>query len=102
MPDSETKSSHFKGTDFASQVFMEPSEFDFIKLSPLASKILEYLQTHPRARDSLDGIAEWWLMENDIQRKTTEVKFALKELVSTGLVEEVGDGSCIQYQMRRP
>lgn len=81
---------------------MEPSEYDFTKLSLLAEKILEYLQTHPRARDSLEGIAEWWLMESDIQRKTAEVRFALKELVSTGLVEEVGDGSDIQFQMRRP
>ena len=80
---------------------MEIPESDQTAISPLASNILAYLRAHASARDSLEGIAEWWLMENDILRKTADVKNALKELVSMGLVEEVEAGFSLQYRMHR-
>jgi hypothetical protein len=58
--------------------------------SPIAYEILAYLVEHPQARDTLDGIVRWWLLEQKIRRQTAEVKDALAELVREGLVIESG------------
>ena len=54
----------------------------------IASEILAYLVEHPQAQDTLEGIAQWWLMEQRIKQVISEVKSALKELVREGLVLE--------------
>ena len=68
--------------------------------SQIAQDILRYLVKHPRAEDTLEGIYEWWLLEEDIARRTTEVNEALAELVGEGLVIE-GKGSRPHYRMNR-
>lgn len=83
--------------EFAVDGFMEiPGS----NTSRLAADILAYLRQHDRSRDSLEGIAEWWLMENDIVRRMADVRNALQELVSAGLVEKVEAGSGQQYRIR--
>jgi predicted transcriptional regulator len=54
----------------------------------IASEILAYLVEHPAAQDTFEGIVEWWFLEQEIQRRTTEVKDALSSLVNKGLVIE--------------
>jgi len=61
-----------------------------IRLGPVALQILSYLSTHRDAQDTVEGIAEWWLMEQRIRCMIREVKQALAELVSQGLVLERG------------
>jgi hypothetical protein len=51
---------------------------------------LVYLSTHRNAQDTVEGIAEWWLLEQRIRHVITEVKKALSELVAHGLVLERG------------
>jgi|GEM_PF-4263764 len=58
------------------------------RLSPMARRILAYLRAHPHARDSLEGIAEWWLLEQKIRETTEDVSKALSELTSKGLIVE--------------
>lgn len=58
-------------------------------LSELAREILAYLEAHGDARDSLEGILEWWLLERELVSGLAKVKGALRELVAKGLVEEV-------------
>lgn len=57
-------------------------------LSLMAERILEYLRNHPQARDSVEGIAEWWLLEQKIREATRDVDKALTDLVKRGLVSE--------------
>lgn len=54
----------------------------------IASDILAYLVEHPQAQDTLEGIAQWWLMEQRIKQVISEVKSAIEELVREGLVLE--------------
>lgn len=54
--------------------------------SPIFYKILAYLADHPQAQDTMEGIVEWWLLEQRIKAATTEVKTALAQLVAEELV----------------
>jgi hypothetical protein len=48
--------------------------------------ILAYFDRHPRAMDTAEGIAEWWLLPIAIQI----VQRALERLESRGLVQRCG------------
>jgi hypothetical protein len=59
--------------------------------SEIAREIMAYLAEHPDAQDTLDGIVQWWLLEQRIQYQKTMVKETLGELVKTGFI--------VEYQM---
>lgn len=80
---------------------MASSEANPPDISRVASEILAYLKSHPGARDSLEGIAEWWLLERRILQEMQDVKKALGELVTKGLIEEMPAGDSLQYRMRK-
>jgi hypothetical protein len=50
--------------------------------------ILHYLQVHPDAKDTLDGIAQWWLLKEWTERKYFQIEASIAQLVSKGLVVE--------------
>lgn len=52
----------------------------------MAYEILEYLIDNPNAQDTLEGIAEWWLLERTIRQQTLAVEEALSMLVAERLV----------------
>ena len=52
----------------------------------LARDILGYLSEHTAAQDTLDGIVEWWLLEQKIKRETRQVRKILDELVAKNLI----------------
>jgi hypothetical protein len=54
----------------------------------VSQEILRYLLRHPDAQDTLQGISEWWLLEERIMRKYAEVEAALEGLVNVGFVLE--------------
>jgi hypothetical protein len=64
--------------------------------------ILSYLAEHTEAQDTLEGIVEWWLLEQKIKTRTAEVAEALSELVSRRLVvESKGRDSRSRYKVNR-
>ena len=68
--------------------------------SRIASDILDYLNKHPHAQDTLEGIVEWWLLEQRIIYETGKVRCALKQLMETGyVVEETRPGVGPVYRM---
>jgi DNA-binding IclR family transcriptional regulator len=58
----------------------------------MAEAILEYLAEHPQASDTLEGIAEWWIMRQQIRVEAARVAKVLRRLTKNGLVEEIGKG----------
>jgi hypothetical protein len=56
------------------------------KESLIAQDILSYLLTHAAAEDTVEGIVEWWLLEERIKRRTQEVQKALDALVVESLI----------------
>jgi len=70
--------------------------------SELAREILDYLVEHPDAQDSLEGILEWWLLEQQIKYWEARVREALGDLVAQKLlVERAGGDGRIHYRLNR-
>lgn len=52
----------------------------------VAYHILAYLHANPDAQDTVEGIVEWWLLDQKIRQQTERVKQALTELTARGFV----------------
>src|SRR5262245_57141149 len=48
--------------------------------------ILGYLCSHPYAKDTVAGVARWWLGAEGLEATRAEVKTALDQLVAAGWV----------------
>ena len=53
---------------------------------PIADQILAYLVKHPEAQDTLEGITEWWLLEQRIRHAVAEIDDVLHDLVAEDLL----------------
>lgn len=73
-----------------------------LRRSPIFYEILAYFADHPQAQDTVEGIVEWWLLEQRIKRASTQVKTTLTQLVAEGLVipREGTDGR-VYYRVNR-
>lgn len=70
--------------------------------SPIFYEILAYLTEHPHAQDTVEGIVEWWLLEQRMTRATTQVKAALKQLTDENYVLTRTDrAGRVYYQINR-
>jgi predicted transcriptional regulator with HTH domain len=63
----------------------------------VARAILNYLYEHPDAKDTLEGIAQWWLTREGIERELEEVERGVSILLDQGLVVEVRRGGLMPY-----
>ena len=71
-------------------------------LADTARDILAYLSEHPKAQDTIEGILEWWLLEQDIRRSIPQVQAALAELITRRLVvEHHGTDGRVRYRVDR-
>jgi len=62
--------------------------------SQLALRILDYFRRHPQAKDSVEGIARFWVTADPL-----EVRRALDKLVELKLVEKRRNTSMDLYSM---
>lgn len=70
--------------------------------SKIGNQILAYLVDYPKAQDTLEGIVEWWLLEQKISYETSRVKEALADLIAMGmLLERKGPDSQIHYRINQ-
>ncbi|MGH8065962.1 MAG: hypothetical protein ACRERE_12180 [Candidatus Entotheonellia bacterium] len=54
----------------------------------VAQGIVQYLASHPSAVDTIDGIAQWWLLREGRERRRTDVERALAWLLAQDLICE--------------
>jgi hypothetical protein len=52
----------------------------------VARDILTYLLSHADAEDTIDGIVDWWLLEEKIRHRKNEVQGVLDDLVAKTLI----------------
>lgn len=53
----------------------------------IAHEIMQYLQRHPNAADSLNGIAQWWLARQRYQNALDKVNLALDLLIKQNYIK---------------
>ncbi|NUO83098.1 hypothetical protein HUU05_23755 [candidate division KSB1 bacterium] len=66
----------------------------------MATAIEEYLSEHPHASDTLEGIAGWWIIQQQIRVEVKTLKKVLAQLVGRGLLEEIRNGGRAQYRLK--
>ena len=54
---------------------------EFVENSKLAFKILDYFRRYPQAKDTVEGIAKWWVQDDPV-----EVRRVLGKLVDLNAV----------------
>jgi hypothetical protein len=66
----------------------------------VAAEILEYLKERPHAMDTLEGIAEWWLMRQRIRMNVGMLAQVLRRLTERGVLEELGPPNDPRYRLK--
>ena len=70
--------------------------------SLIAQDILSYLLEHTAAEDTIEGIVQWWLLEEKIKRRMNEVQKVLDELAREGLIiANKSKDSKIRYRINK-
>ena len=68
--------------------------------SKITRDVLAYLVDHQDAQDTLEGIVEWWLVEQKIKQQTAAVREVLTNLVGKDyLLELKGIDSRTRYRI---
>src|SRR5438132_14207439 len=67
-----------------------------------ARAILRYLETHPEAKDTVEGIAQWWLLHEWHEPLRVHVERAVSWLCSQGLILEIRRPGVPPYYQRHP
>lgn len=62
--------------------------------------VLGYLDEHPMAMDTLDGIAEWWIRRRQIEVEVRRVSSVLASLVNEGILEETHQSGVSFFRRR--
>lgn len=66
----------------------------------VAQDILGYLAEHPQAMDTAEGIAEWWIMRQQIRVNVTRLTRVLRGMTERGQLEEIGTGEQRRYRLK--
>jgi hypothetical protein len=66
----------------------------------LTEFLLGYFTEHPRAGDTLEGIAEWWLQRHQVRVVVECLQRVLVRLCEQGVLEGVGTGPTRRYRLR--
>jgi hypothetical protein len=68
-------------------------------LTSPAREILDYLLLHPGARDTFEGVAQWWILEQSIKASLPKIEQAIAELVQLGYLERhIGPDGVVHYR----
>jgi hypothetical protein len=68
----------------------------------IVREILRYLEHHPDAKDTLSGIAQWWLQRQEDMRRHRDIERAVVWLCTHGLILETRRPGVPPYYQRNP
>jgi hypothetical protein len=63
--------------------------------------VKQYLAEHPEAMDTIEGIAEWWLMRQQIRIEMEALISALNRLTDDGVLERIDSGGEARYRLKK-
>ena len=61
--------------------------------------VLGYRAEHPDAWDTLEGIAEWWIMRQQTRVEVTTLAKVLSRLTESSLLEKIEEGGTQRYRL---
>jgi hypothetical protein len=67
----------------------------------LARRVLDYLAEHPQAMDTVEGIAEWWVMREQVRVDVRLLERVLTRLTEQGLLEEIRSGAEVRFSLKK-
>lgn len=68
----------------------------------LAELVLGYLNEHPHAADTLAGIAQWWVVRQQLRVDVANLQRALEQLTEKGVLQGEGSGATRRYSLAVP
>lgn len=68
----------------------------------LAGLVLGYLHEHPHAADTLAGIAQWWVVRQQLRVDVENLKRVLEALTERGVLAGEGSGAARRYRLASP
>ena len=72
------------------------------RLREVETAVLAYLQKHPEAADTLEGIVSWWLPQQRYETDRERIGRVLSELVTHGKLRcEYLPGGAVLYALNR-
>lgn len=77
-----------------------PRKAKRLREQEITEAILEYFAEHPNASDTLEGIAEWWIMRQQVRVEIEALAKVLRQLTGAGLLEKIGRGSQALYHLK--
>ena len=77
-------------------------QLDQQKEAELSRAILLYLDEHPQAQDTAEGIASFWVMRQRVREDVEAVAMVLSKLTKNRQLEEIRQGQSLQYRRRKP
>lgn len=108
LPDSSLHDSKAKVTWLpwicAEPVLPQPSRYppgDPQREADLAHCVLDYLAEHPQATDTLEGIAEWWVMREQVRVDVKLLERVLHRLTEQGFLEEIHGGAQVRFSLKK-
>lgn len=80
----------------------KPSKQDYKRWreKEMTDAIVGYLAEHPQASDTLEGVAEWWIMRQQVRTEINMLKKVLRQLTKSGVLEEIGKGDTPRYRLK--
>lgn len=66
----------------------------------LAQAVIDYLAEHPQAMDTLQGIAEWWVMRQKVRVDVEALARVLRQLTEQGILEQIGSEEDARYHLK--
>jgi hypothetical protein len=81
---------------------MHRQEKEEARLREVETAVLAYLQKHPEAADTLEGIVSWWLPQQRYETDRERIGRVLSELVTHGKLRcEHLPGGAVLYALNR-
>jgi predicted transcriptional regulator len=62
--------------------------------------LMAYLSEHPKAAETLEGIADWWLARHQVRVAVTTLQIVLDRLTEKGTLEVIGKGEERCYRLK--
>ena len=72
----------------------------WLREEEMTKAILDYLAELPLASDTLEGIAEWWIMRRQIRVEVNKLRKVLDQLIERGFLERIGEGDNARYRLK--